>query len=66
MGRAEWKKMLEYHRGQVALLQAMPPSCSSCSHYTSRDRMCAKFNAAPPEDIMLDGCDEWDMDSIPF
>lgn len=66
MGKTEWHKMLEYHRSQVSRLQALSPACSTCSHYTVRDRMCAKFNARPPEDVIPVGCDEWDMDSIPF
>jgi hypothetical protein len=66
MGKEEWHKMLSFHKNEVARLQALSPSCHSCSQYMMRDKTCAKFNARPPDEVLAEGCDEWDMDSIPF
>jgi hypothetical protein len=66
MGKSEWAKMLAYHRSEIGRLESLKPSCHSCSHYAMRNAHCAKFNAYPPQDVLAEGCDDWDMDDIPF
>lgn len=38
--------------------------CESCGHYSRG--WCAKFDAAPPAEVIKAGCEEWAWDCIPF
>jgi len=66
IGKEQWAKMLQYHRNEVARFEAFKPSCQTCSHYSVKRTHCAKFNARPPQDVLAEGCVDWDMDNIPF
>ena len=66
MGKSEWAKMLAYHRSEVGRFESHKPSCHTCSHYEMKRLHCSKFNAHPPPDVMAEGCDDWNMDNIPF
>lgn len=55
------------------LNECILPSCTTCSlseHKPSSvravDVFCTKYNAFPPLDVLLVGCEQWAEDDIPF
>jgi len=55
---------LELHSRELKRLQSIRVECQSCEHYARSH--CKKFDAAPPQDVIATGCDEWSYDFIPF
>jgi hypothetical protein len=64
MTQTELKIRLELHGRELKRLQSIRIECQSCEHYMSN--FCKKFEAAPPQEVIANGCDEWTYDFIPF
>lgn len=47
-------------------VSAHPKACWTCVHFNDTDRCCQKWNAAPPADVVLVGCDAWEEEELPF
>lgn len=40
-------------------------SCKNCLYFNRRDNFCKKFNANPPIETIIVGCENWES-QIPF
>lgn len=64
MTRNEHQAKVELYRRELRLLENIRITCNTCSQNASG--WCNRFAAAPPEDVIKAGCDEWEWDGIPF
>ncbi len=56
-------KETELHKKMVN--NGLVPCCLSCEHFNERRHYCDKFQAYPPAETIVFGCEHWDM-GIPF
>jgi hypothetical protein len=53
----------EMHKKMVN--NGLLPSCINCIEWIKKEEMCGKYNVRPPVEIIVYGCESWDM-GIPF
>lgn len=58
-------EMAEKHYRMVASIKV---ECESCEFFAglTRARLCQKWGATPPPEVIPVGCEEWVYDLIPF
>lgn len=50
-------------REGLARLDAVTVACATCAHWDDR---CVLADAVPPAEVQREGCDEWELDGVPF
>lgn len=64
MNRAELKIRIDLFERELKQLSAIKVECRSCENYARG--VCEKWQAAPPPDVVQQGCEEWTYDFVPF
>lgn len=64
MNKAELQVRVEIFERELKQLRSIKVGCQSCVHYARS--VCAKWEVAPPPDIVQQGCEEWTYDFVPF
>lgn len=63
---AQVEQVLNEWVANIDLIQTIQ-TCASCLHMSTDRKTCKKFNAVPPCDVVVQGCDDYsDNLDIPF
>ena len=65
MNKTQLTAKIDLFSRELRALQDIKTNCSRCE-YGDRPGWCSKHQAAPPQDVQRDGCDDWTHDQIPF
>lgn len=49
-----------------AIHSLMWNTCINCGNFNKAEEKCNKFNAKPPAEIIVVGCDEYIIDIVPY
>lgn len=63
---ADKQQLLSSLRRLIAFVEAVPVArgCETCKYYAPPH--CKRFEAVPPIEVILEGCDAYVFDEIPF
>lgn len=62
-----YTRVVNYRFAGEAKASTLPRACWSCGHWSERDTVCLKWNAAPPAGVRAEGCESWTEEELcPF
>lgn len=64
MNRNELIDRIGFVERELSVLKNLKTNCTSCDNF--RHSVCHKYRAAPPDDFIIQGCDAWEWDDVPF
>lgn len=62
-------KQIRELQQQIVGITVDDTSCDACIHYSVKGGLtphCLWFDDAIPENVLLVGCDAWELDDVPF
>jgi len=65
VNRREFQDHIDYCKRELDWLLAQPTNCTTCAQFDRDVQVCKCFGQVPVEFVMQ-GCDEWDFDEVPF
>jgi DNA repair protein RadD len=64
-----WTRVIEYELAGApsAPIGLLPRACWSCGYWAEKKKCCLKWDAEPPADVQLVGCESWkEEEEVPF